>query len=251
MSILHRTMHLSAPMLLAAALYGASAAGASPVTASTQATLQRATQALLDAVAPGQRAVWERWTDPAFVYVTEDNEVKSRAQMLDDLKPLPPGYSGWIEIRDFRCTDFGSFAVTTYIMDEHESVEGHELHAFYRDSDTWRRHEGEWRLVAAQVYAIPQDPPRGQANPTRLAEYEGVYSLSPTTKLRIHREGDHLLSERDARPTQALLPESGDVFFTPGRPRTRRVFTRGTDGHVNGFVDRREGIDLLWSRLSE
>jgi hypothetical protein len=248
---LHRTMHLSGPVLLAAVLYGGSAASAPPVAATTQTTLQRATQALVDAFAPGQRAVWERWTDPAFVYVTEDNEVKSRAQMLEDLKPLPPGYSGWIEVKDFRCADFGSFAVTTYLMDEHESVEGHELHAFYRDSDTWRRRDGEWHLVAAQVYAIPQDPPRGHANPLRLAEYEGVYSLSPSTKLRIRREGDHLLSERDGRPAQTLLPESGDVFFTPGRPRTRRVFTRGTDGHVNGFADRREGIDLVWSRLAQ
>jgi hypothetical protein len=247
---LHRTMHLSGPMLLAAVLC-CGATGAPLAAATTQATLQRATQALVDAFAPGQRAVWERWTDPAFVYVTEDNEVKSRTQMLEDLKPLPEGYSGWIEVKDFRCTDFGSFAVTTYIMDEHETVEGHELHAFYRDSDTWRRRNGEWRLVAAQVYAIPQDPPRGQATLTRLAEYEGAYSLSPNTKLRIRREGDHLLSERDGRAAQTLLPESGDVFFTPGRPRTRRVFIRGMDGHISGFADRREGIDLVWSRLIE
>ena len=65
---------------------------ASPLHAaeSTAATLQRSTQALLDAVAPGERAVWEHYSDPAFTYVTEDNEVKTRAQVLEDLKPLPP-----------------------------------------------------------------------------------------------------------------------------------------------------------------
>ena len=33
-------------------------------TRSTTATLQRATQALVDALAPGQSAVWEHYADP-------------------------------------------------------------------------------------------------------------------------------------------------------------------------------------------
>jgi hypothetical protein len=239
---------LIALILHAGAGNAASAAAAAPT---TSATLQRATQALVDAFATGQHPVWERYSDPQFVYVTEDNEVKSRGQMLEELKPLPPGYTGWIEVKDFRCTDFGSFAVTTYVMDEHETVEGHELHALYRDSDTWRRHTGGWRLVAAQVYAIPQDPPRGTLDATRLADYEGVYGLSPVTKLLIRRDGDHLIAERAGRTPQLLLPESGDVFFTPGRPRMRRIFTRAADGRVNGFADRREGTDLVWARAPD
>jgi len=103
---------------------GGAAAGAAegaPRTATTSATLQRATQALVDALAPGERALWEHYSDPSLTYVTEDNEVKSRAQLLDGMKPLPAGSSGWIVVEEFRCTDFGSFAVTTYLMDEHET----------------------------------------------------------------------------------------------------------------------------------
>jgi hypothetical protein len=182
------------------------AAIASPLHAaeSTAATLKRATQALVDAVAPGERAVWEHYSDPAFTYVTEDNEVKTRAQVLEDLKPLPPGSTGWILVEEFRCTDFGAFAVTTYVMNEHETVEGHQL----------------------------------------------LYSLSPATRQTIRREGDHLVVERAGREAQLLLPESGDVFFSPGRPRTRRIFMRAPDGRVSGFADRREGTDLVWTRLA-
>jgi hypothetical protein len=211
--------------------------------------LERSTQALVDAIAPGARSVWEHYTDPAFVYVTEDNEVKSRAQTLDDLKPLPPGSSGWIVVQEFHCTDFGSFAVTTYIMDEQETLEGHELHARYRESDTWRATAGGWRLVESQVYAIPRDPPRGELPNARLAEYEGLYSLSPDTREAIRRDADHLVVERPGRAPRILLPESGDVFFTPGHPRTRRIFTRAPDGAVIGFADRREGADLVWTRI--
>lgn len=236
-------------VLLAASIAsGSSVSGAEHDGASTATTLERATQALVDAIAPGERAVWEHYTDRAFVYVTEDNEVKTRKQALDDLRPLPPGYSGWIDVQEFQCRDFGGFAVTTYIMDEHETVEGHELHARYRDSDTWRATADGWRLVTAQVYAIPQDPPRGELSSARLAEYEGLYTLSAQTRETIRRDGDHLLVERSGRAPQILLPESGDVFFTPGRPRTRRIFSRGPDGSVIGFADRREGTDLVWVR---
>jgi Domain of unknown function (DUF4440) len=239
---------LGAVALLYWAASGPALAG-KPATAPTARELERATQALVDAIAPGERAVWEHYTDPRFVYVTEDNEVQSRAQMLDGLKPLPPGYSGWIVVQEFQCTDFGAFATTTYIMDEHEAVEGHQLHARYRESDTWRTTSEGWRLVAGQIWAIPQDPPRTAATAQHLEEYAGSYTLSPTTRQVIRRVDDHLVAERAGRAPQLLLPESGDVFFTPGHPRTRRVFTRATDGSVDGFADRREGIDLLWTRL--
>lgn len=239
-----------AAVLAASAAAATAAAATSDSAAGTAVTLQKATQALVDAIAPGERAVWQHYTDPAFIYVTEDNEVKRRAEVLADLKSLPQGFSGWIVVEEFRCRDFGRFAVTTYIMNEHETVEGHELHARYRGSDTWRSTPDGWRLVAAQVYAIPQDPPRTDLGPARLADYEGAYRLSPQTRQVIRRDGDHLVAERAERAPQLLLPESGDVFFTPGRPRTRRIFMRAPDGHVSGFADRREGTDLFWTRVS-
>ncbi len=216
--------------------------------ASTEATLRTATQALMDALAPGTRAVWEHYTDPQLLYVTENNEVKDRSQVLKDLEPLPEGYSGWLRVTQFRCDDHGGFAVTTFVIDEHELIEGHELHAFYRESDTWRRGRQGWRLIAAQQYAIPQDPPRGSAA-SDLAAYAGDYRLSEHTVQHVRAQGDHLLAERPGRAAQLLLPESGDVFFTPGHPRSRRVFLRGAGGAVSGFADRREGIDLSWVRV--
>jgi len=216
----------------------------------TAEELRHATQQLMDATAPAERAVWEHWTDPALTYVSEDNEVKDRAQLLAELTPLPPGYSGWITVEEFRCRDFGAFAVTTYILDEHESVEGHALRTRYRGSDSWRRTGAGWRVVAMQVYAIPQDPPVEAAAHPPLTDYQGLYSLSGHTSQVVRVAGDQLLAERPGRAPQPLLRESGDVFFTPGRPRTRRIFVRGADGAVQGFADRREGSDLTWQKLS-
>ena len=173
------------PFLLTAAWTGA--AGAADTTTAVATTLEKATQALADAVAPGQRAVWEQYTDPDFVYVTEDNEVKTRDTMLAELQPLPPGYTGSLKVEEFRCSSFGAFAVTTYILDEHETIEGHALHARYRSSDTWRATDGGWRLVATQVYAVQQDPERTTLPADRLAEYAGWYALSASTRQEITR----------------------------------------------------------------
>jgi len=227
----------------------AAESSAHPAVATTTA-LERATQALVDALAPGRTAVWEHYADPGLTYVTEDNEVKSRKQLLAEMQPLPPGSSGWIAVQEFRCTDFGSFAVTTYVMDEHETIEGQELHARYRGSDTWRATADGWRLAAAQVYAIPLDPPRGEAASV-LTDYAGQYALSGTTRQTIRLERDQLVADRPGRPLQLLLPETGDVFFTPGRARIRRIFMRAPDGQVRGFAERREGTDLLWTRVAE
>jgi hypothetical protein len=216
----------------------------------TADVLERATQELMDATAPGERAVWEHWTDAALTYVSEDNEVKDRAGLLADLQPLPVGSSGWITVEEFRCHDFGGFAITTYVLDEHETVEEQALHARYRASDTWRRTRAGWRVVAMQVYAIPQDPPADVSGRGALAEFAGVYSLSERTRQVLRVLAGRLLAERAGRAPQTLVRESGDVFFTPGRPRTRRVFQRGSDGAVQGFAERREGSDLTWRKLS-
>jgi Domain of unknown function (DUF4440) len=234
-------------LLLVAILGVASSAGYAD-SASTDATLKRMTQEMADALAPGDRAVWERYTDPSLIYVTEDNLVKTREQVLADLKPLPAGYSGQIAVVEFQSKDYGDLAVTTYIQDEHETVEGHELHAHYRTSDTWRRTPAGWRLVASETFSVPIDPAAGVASADALASFEGRYRLSAKTVQSIRRDGDHLVVEREGRAPQILVVESGDVFFTPVRPRTIRVFQRNSAGAVIGFADRREGVDLVWTK---
>jgi hypothetical protein len=208
--------------------------------------LEGITQTMANAVAPGDAAVWDRFTDAAFVYVTEDNEVKDKAAVLADLHPLPPGFSGRITIEEFRARQFDGFAVTTYTMAETETVEGQVLHARYRETDTWSSRDGQWRLVAAQVMAVNKDPPA--VPPSSLTQYAGTYFRSLATSIVLRPDGEHLIVERRGRPPYVLLAEAPDVFFQPGKPRTRQVFFRAADGTIAGFAERREGEDLLWRR---
>jgi hypothetical protein len=64
------------------------AADPSPV----EGELRRDTQALLDAIAPGDVAVWNRLLDPKAIQVDEDDTVRTKPQILADLKPLAPAW---------------------------------------------------------------------------------------------------------------------------------------------------------------
>src|SRR5262245_25405757 len=60
--------------------------------------LKRATQELLDAVAPGDVAVWQRYLSEDCVYTDEEGNVKTKQDLLKELKPLPKGYLGSIKM---------------------------------------------------------------------------------------------------------------------------------------------------------
>ncbi len=38
------------------------------------------------------------------------------------------------------------------------------------------------------------------------------------------------------------------MLFTPGAPRTRKIFQRDSDGKVTGFLSRREERDVTFKR---
>jgi len=84
--------------------------------------------------------------------------------------------------------------------------------------------------------------------PAQLADYAGTYALTPEIRVVIRLDGGRLLAKRDRRPETELKAEAPDLFFTPGSPRSRRVFLRDASGRVTGFADRREGHDIVWKR---
>src|SRR5215813_5777039 len=82
---------------LGVSMVGAQDAG--KVTSANQAKavveqLKRMTQELLDAVAPGDVAVWRRYLAEGCLYTDEEGAVKTKEDLLKEFKPLPQGYVG-------------------------------------------------------------------------------------------------------------------------------------------------------------
>lgn len=216
--------------------------------ARADAVLRAQTQELLDAIAVGDARVWDRYLDPQILYVSEAGAIENKAQLLEELTPLPSGISGKIAIGRFEVRQSGDIAVVLHVDEEDEDYFGHRLHAQYLNTATWRLGAGGWRLISQQVYASLLDPPAITLPADQLDEYAGTYELTDQIHYVIRREGDQLVGQRDGRPPQALKVEARDVLFVPGQPRSRKVFLRDARGQVTRFADRREARDIVWTR---
>ena len=202
-------------------------------------------QALVDAVASGDRAVWERILDDDGLFVDEEAHVRTKSEVIGELRPLPPGFSGQIRLVNPRIARERDVAVLTYDLLETETVEGQTINARYHQTDVYRAAGGAWRLFASHVTVLPAEAaPLGP--PSRLSDFIGTYDLGPQA-IEISVSGNLLSATRDGR-SEALIALGGDHFARRGRPRGERIFVRDATGRVTGFVDRRDNVDLRWTR---
>jgi hypothetical protein len=224
------------------ATFGAAAQSAA------EADLRRIAQEMLDAVAPGNGEVWQRYLHERVIHVDETGTVRTKKELLAEFTPLPPGLVGRIAIDRFKIETHGDIAVVAYEIQEHLDYHGQILHSRFRINDTWLKTAQGWQLLAEQVAAVLKDPPSVKLTQQQLCEYSGSYSLTAEISTTIRCTPDGLTAERSDRPPAQYLAEVEDVFFVAGQPRTRRIFVRDATGKVVGFVDRREGEDIRWKR---
>ena len=91
--------------------------------------LERKTQELLDAIAAGNREPWVRYLHDDLIYAAEDGSIKSKPQLLEELRPLPKQIWGKL-----RCPPFPDSAqrcdrVCSYVTEEEEGYYGQAIHA--------------------------------------------------------------------------------------------------------------------------
>jgi hypothetical protein len=207
-------------------------------------------QALLDAIAPGDGKVWDAALAADAVYVDENGVVINRADFLKQLTPLPAGASGTLTISAYSAHQYGDVVIVVHTDDEDELYHRQHLKAQYLMTETWQHKEGVWNLLLVHAYSVLQEPKMSVLSPSELDAYVGRYSSAPDLICMIRREGDHLTGDRPGRPAAQLKVEVRDVFFVSGQLRTQKIFERDPNGRVIGFVDRREGSDLMWKRVS-
>jgi ketosteroid isomerase-like protein len=216
---------------------------------SVPALLQRQSQELADALGAGSAAVWERYLDPDVRYVDETGEIQRKKELVEDVRPFPPGISGSIRILDYEAAVHGDTAFATYVNDENEDYHGARLHCQYRTTETWVKRPEGWRLIGAQVLAMRTDPPAVAISAERRREYAGKYALTPDLAYEIRADGDALQGQQTGRKPEALQAEAPDVLFVPGKPRYRYVLLRDAQGRITGLAQRREAWDLVWKRV--
>jgi hypothetical protein len=208
------------------------------------------TQALYDAVAPGDKSPWERTLADDAIITDEDGEVVDKVKFLKDFLPLPVGFSGRIKVRDLTVHDLGAAAVVHYWLDEDEYVFGQTLKTVYVETDTYRRVGDAWKAVAMQITVVPRDLDAVQVDNHGWPALVGSYRLSDKTDRRYRvflREGV-LYAGSDEKSATRLIPLAPLVFFQKGSIHTM-VFVQDAAGAVTEVREIHKYNEIVMTRV--
>jgi hypothetical protein len=222
-----------------------------PALADDHALITSYMQAMSDAIASGNAAVWDKHLDPNVIFAEEDDTYKGKADMLKEIAPLPKGLSGtiWVDLLSYHEED--GIAVALFRQNETEHYFGQTIYAKYLTSTTWRKRTEGWKLIASQVLAERIDPPAITLPRKQLAQYVGKYRLKDSAATySLQLVDEQLIGTRDARKPATWNAEASDVFFLSGDPRIRKIFQRDASGKITGFIERRESWDVVWLKIA-
>ncbi len=214
----------------------------------TQGELVRNAQEMFDAVAAGDQAPWQEYFADDSMYFDEKGRAMDKTALVKDVTPLPAGYSGSIKIVNPKSNIQGDTAILSYDLNETETIFGQDLTARYHGTDTWMYRNGKWQIVAGQMFRYYEDPAPGKVEVKKYGEYVGTYQLAPGVTQTVSVRDGRLYAQREGRPEDELIPESGDIFFRKGA-EGRRLFRRADTGKVNVMIDRRNNEDVVWKKV--
>ena len=214
----------------------------------TQEELVRNTQELMDAVAVGNQAPFQKYYADDVLFSDEKGRNMDKATLVKDITPLPAGYSGTIKVVQPQSRIVGDTAILSYELDETETVFGQKMTARYHEIDTWMQRGGKWQIIATQVHRYYEGPAPGKTDASKFPSYVGTYQLSPERILTISAENGHLYEQRKGRDRQELIPEASDIFFIKG-VEGRTLFGISDDGKVVSLIDRRNNEDIVWKKV--
>jgi hypothetical protein len=212
---------------------------------------QATEQALIDSVAPGDKTVWDRVMDAGCVVTSEEGQVLTKEQFLNELRPLPPGLTGGIKVRDLAVQDFSAFAVVRYLADEWESVFGQRVTTQYRTTDTFRRAGSAWKMVASHTVVVTHDPPAQSVTSSEWPGLVGMYRLLPDgwTFHVVLRSGK-LYGGRDLDRLKPLIPLTPNAFVLESS-LGEWIFVVGEDRKAVRILNFRKFEPLVWTRVGE
>lgn len=238
-----RTM-LLLPAIVLAWTYPAAAAE------DVSAFLKKQTQTFSDAGQRGDGPAMAKMLDDDVVFFNESGDQATKKDLAQQGSPPAKGVTVKMTVQDWHCAVHGNVAVASFIDDQQMDFHGQPFHAQYRSVETWIKKGNAWLMIGSETIALAVDPPAAALPSKTLDDYVGAYASAPDTKIVFTRKGGDLVVSLNGGPATLQKAELRDVFFTPGRARFRKIFQRDADGRVTGFVNRREGHDILFKRLS-
>ncbi|WP_266172022.1 nuclear transport factor 2 family protein [Dyella subtropica] len=232
-------------LLVTAVLSPVPAARAAEAPKSLRDELLQSTQALVDAIPTGDKAVWERALTDDAVLVDEFGRVTHKADTIASLHPFPAGFSGSIELRDAHAQQYGDTAILQVEEYERETVFGQNLIVRYLSMLTFVKQSGVWKVAGYADVTLPTAPPKLAVADLVLADYSGTYRYAPDRAWKVSDEHGVLsYVTKPGGPRNVLEPIGKDVFMSSDDERNLLIFRRDEHGKVSALIERRKFNDL-------
>jgi ketosteroid isomerase-like protein len=208
--------------------------------------LLKRTQAFSDAGQRGDGAAMAKMLDPDVIFFNETGEKAARADMAGATPPPAGALILAITTTDWDCKVHGDVAVTSFI-DVLEQGKPGEMK--FRSVETWRKEGLAWKMIGSETLTLSQDPDPVLLDGKALDEYAGSYEAGASMKFTFARKGGELVASANGGAETAQKAQARDIFFTPGHGATPKVFQRGDDGKITGFIYLRGKNSIIFKRV--
>ncbi|HET7843563.1 MAG TPA: DUF4440 domain-containing protein [Xanthomonadales bacterium] len=233
------TTRLAALLLALAASFGAAAAD-------VEAEVAAAIRARLDAYRAGDADAWAKFVDDDCV-CSGETKATIRAAIADRPAGVKASYG---EPRELRVHPHGDVAIARYRVEETIEVEGRRQTSEQWRTETYRKRDGGWLLIAGAENAIAPDPVALALPRDALARFVGAYEYTPGARDVVTLDGDRLFVQPSGEAKVELFAETAGTFFAKGQP-WRLVFHTDGDGAVDALVFRQDGQEYVARRVAE
>ncbi|MFC5742046.1 nuclear transport factor 2 family protein [Dyella tabacisoli] len=207
--------------------------------------LLQITQALVDAIPLGDKAVWERVLTDDAVIIDEFGRVAHKADTVASMHPFPAGLSGSIELRDAHAQLYGDTAILQVEEYEREAVFGQNLVVRYQSLLTFVKQSGMWKLAGYEDVTLPTAPPKLAVADLVLGDYSGTYRYAPDRSWKVsNKQGVLSYVTKSGGRANVLEPIAKDVFMSSDDERNLLIFRRDERGKVSALLERRKFNDL-------
>ena len=212
--------------------------------------LERQTQEFSDAGQRGDGPAMAREVDDEVVFFNETG-ARSRRADLAGTTPKPAGIPlRSIKTTDWNCRLHGDVAVTSFI-DVLQPGKPDEVQ--FRSVETWKSEASGWKMIASQTLTLPHpdpDPVTITLAGPLLDDYAGAHEAPDGTRFTFEHRGLDLTASVNGGPGSVQKAQTRDIFFTPGRSGTPKVFQRDGGGRITGFIYLRGGNSLTFKRVA-
>jgi len=211
------------------------------------ALLLKKTQAFSDAGQRGDGAAMAKDLDPDVIFFNETGEQATRADMAGATPPPAGTPIRAIATTDWGCKIHGDVAVTSFI-DVLQPGKPDEMK--FRSVETWKKDGASWKMIGSETLTLQQDPEAIALDSKTLDEYAGTYKAASGMTFVFTHKGDALIASVNGGAQTAQKAQARDIVFTPGHGTTPKVFQRGSDGKITGFIYLRGKNSLMFQRVS-